>query len=33
MELLDWAVVVAPPLLGGVMAAGLVEAWERWRYR
>lgn len=33
MELLDWAVCVAPPLLSGVLAAVVVEVWERWRYR
>jgi hypothetical protein len=33
MGLLDFAAGLAPPILSGMIAAAVVEAWERWRYR
>lgn len=33
MEFLDWVVCLASPLLSGLLAAAVVEGWERWRYR
>lgn len=33
MELLDWIVVIVPPVLGALVTTAAVEVWERWRYR